>query len=218
MFIFPIVFLGLSKWLRWSRICLQCRRPWFNPCIRKTSWRRKWQPTPVPLPGEFHRRKSLVGCSPRGCLLFRPFLLWGLFLLSHNFRFGLFFFLFFFSVSQGVKLGCICGLSFFLMLGIYHHKLLSQNCLCCIPYVLVCCVSIFVSLKIFLWLKRVWFQVSLPLLRLVLWPYLWSISRSVLCSPEKNVCSALVEWSVLYTSISPFGLRYSPLCSYWLSA
>ena len=25
-------------------------------------WRRKWQPTPVFLPGEFHGRRSLVGC------------------------------------------------------------------------------------------------------------------------------------------------------------
>ena len=32
-----------------------------------THWRRKWQPTPVFLPGESHRRRSLVGCSPWGC-------------------------------------------------------------------------------------------------------------------------------------------------------
>ena len=29
-------------------------------------WRRKWQPTPVFLPGESHRQKSLVGYSPWG--------------------------------------------------------------------------------------------------------------------------------------------------------
>ena len=29
-------------------------------------WRRKWQPTPVFLPRESHRRRSLVGCSPWG--------------------------------------------------------------------------------------------------------------------------------------------------------
>ena len=29
--------------------------------------RRKWQPTPVFLPGESHGRRSLVGCSPWGC-------------------------------------------------------------------------------------------------------------------------------------------------------
>ena len=30
-------------------------------------WRRKWQPTPVFLPGESHGWRSLVGCSPWGC-------------------------------------------------------------------------------------------------------------------------------------------------------
>ena len=30
------------------------------------SWRGKWQPTPVFLPGEFHGRGSLAGCSSRG--------------------------------------------------------------------------------------------------------------------------------------------------------
>ena len=31
------------------------------------SRRRKWQPTPVFLPREFHGQKSLAGCCPRGC-------------------------------------------------------------------------------------------------------------------------------------------------------
>ena len=31
-----------------------------------TGWRRQWHPTPVLLPGKSHRRRSLVGCSPRG--------------------------------------------------------------------------------------------------------------------------------------------------------
>ena len=30
------------------------------------TWRRKWQPTPVLLPGESHGQKSLVGYSPWG--------------------------------------------------------------------------------------------------------------------------------------------------------
>ena len=38
---------------------LQCRRCGFDPW--KMSWRRKWQPTPVFLPGESHGRRSLVG-------------------------------------------------------------------------------------------------------------------------------------------------------------
>ena len=35
-----------------------------NPLI---PWRRKWQPTPVFLPGESHGRRSLVGYSPWDC-------------------------------------------------------------------------------------------------------------------------------------------------------
>ena len=32
----------------------------------KLWWRRKWQPTPVFLPGESQGRRSLVGCRLRG--------------------------------------------------------------------------------------------------------------------------------------------------------
>ena len=34
---------------------------------QKIPWRRKWQPTPVVLPRESHRQRSLVGYSPGGC-------------------------------------------------------------------------------------------------------------------------------------------------------
>ena len=47
-------------------ICLQCGRPRFNPWVGKIPWRRKWQPTPVFLPGKSHGRRSLVGYSPWG--------------------------------------------------------------------------------------------------------------------------------------------------------
>ena len=30
-------------------------------------WRRKWQPTPVFLPGKSHEQRSLVGYSPWSC-------------------------------------------------------------------------------------------------------------------------------------------------------
>ena len=35
----------------------------FDPWVGKIPWRRKWQPTPVFLPGEFHGQRSLVGYS-----------------------------------------------------------------------------------------------------------------------------------------------------------
>ena len=56
---------GLPQWLRRWRICLQCRRPRFDPWVGKI-WRRDWQPAPVFLPGEFHGQRSLDGYSPWG--------------------------------------------------------------------------------------------------------------------------------------------------------
>ena len=50
-------------WLRWERICLQCRRSGFDPWVGKIPWRRKWQPTPIFLPGESHGQRSLMGYS-----------------------------------------------------------------------------------------------------------------------------------------------------------
>ena len=47
-------------------VCLQCRRPKFDPWVGKIPWRRKWQPTPVFLPRESHGQRSLAGYSPRG--------------------------------------------------------------------------------------------------------------------------------------------------------
>ena len=46
--------LGLSLWLSWKRIRLQCQRPGFDPWVGKIPWRRERLPTPVFWPGEFH--------------------------------------------------------------------------------------------------------------------------------------------------------------------
>ena len=43
----------------------QYRRPEFDPWVRKIPWRRKWKPTLIFLPGEFHRQRSLAGYGPR---------------------------------------------------------------------------------------------------------------------------------------------------------
>ena len=37
-----------------------------DPWDGKIPWRRKWQPTPVSLPGISHGQRSLVGCNPWG--------------------------------------------------------------------------------------------------------------------------------------------------------
>ena len=39
---------------------------WVKSHVSKIPWKRLWQPTPLFLPGKFHGRRSLVGCSPWG--------------------------------------------------------------------------------------------------------------------------------------------------------
>ena len=47
-------------------ICLQWGRPGFDPWVGKILWRRKWQPTPVLLPGKFQGWRNLIGYNPWG--------------------------------------------------------------------------------------------------------------------------------------------------------
>ena len=46
--------------------CRRCKKHGFNPWIRKVPWRRKWQSTPLFLPGKYHGQRSLAGYSPGG--------------------------------------------------------------------------------------------------------------------------------------------------------
>ena len=55
---------GLPWWLSGKEYTCQCRRHWrcgFDLWIKKISWRRKWQPTPVFLSGKSHEQRSLAG-------------------------------------------------------------------------------------------------------------------------------------------------------------
>ena len=54
---------NLSLTVRLKEAFLRCG---FDPWVRKIPWRRKWQSTPVFLPGKSHGQKSLVGYSPWG--------------------------------------------------------------------------------------------------------------------------------------------------------
>ena len=47
--------------------CTRHKRCRFDPWVGKIPWRRAWQTTPVFLPGESHRQRSLLGYSPLGC-------------------------------------------------------------------------------------------------------------------------------------------------------
>ena len=71
-------------WLPWESICLaitwwlpasgkesacqyrRLKRHVFDPWVGKMPWSRRWQLMPVFLPGESHRQRSLVCCSPWG--------------------------------------------------------------------------------------------------------------------------------------------------------
>ena len=58
-----------SQVAQWKRIHCQCRRHkrcGFSSRVGKIPWRRKWQPTPVLLPGKFHGQRGLAGYSPWG--------------------------------------------------------------------------------------------------------------------------------------------------------
>ena len=55
--------LGLPRWSSSKGPACQCRgrkRHSFSSWVRKTPWRRAWQPTPVFLPGDSHGQRSLA--------------------------------------------------------------------------------------------------------------------------------------------------------------
>ena len=57
---------GNPQWLSGKEStcqCRRCRRHRFDSWVWKMPWRRKQQPTPVFLPGKFHRQRSLMGYS-----------------------------------------------------------------------------------------------------------------------------------------------------------
>ena len=62
--------MGLPRWrsvkvLNWQ--CRRCKRREFYPLqLGRSPWRRKWQPTPVFLPEEFHGQRSLAGYIVHG--------------------------------------------------------------------------------------------------------------------------------------------------------
>ena len=53
-------------WRRFLRVPWTARRSRQSILNGKIPWRRKWQPSLVSLPGNSHRQRSLVGCSPWG--------------------------------------------------------------------------------------------------------------------------------------------------------
>ena len=75
-FFLTFYFVSGYSWLRGSQVVLSGKKPGCqskrynrrgsNPWVRKTPWRREWQPTPVFLFAEPHGQRSLVGYGPQG--------------------------------------------------------------------------------------------------------------------------------------------------------
>jgi len=70
--VFRAFFKGLPRWHSGEESTCQfrkCRRPQrhrFDPSVGKIPCRKKWQTTPVFLPGKFHGQRSLADYSPKG--------------------------------------------------------------------------------------------------------------------------------------------------------
>ena len=54
---------NLPRWLSGKESACQHRRSGFNPWVKRILWRRKWQHSPVFLPGESYGQRSLAGYS-----------------------------------------------------------------------------------------------------------------------------------------------------------
>ena len=65
-----LTFVDACKLPRWrsGRVCqsVQETQETQIQSFGKIPWRRKWQPTPVFLPGKFHRQRNPAGYSPSG--------------------------------------------------------------------------------------------------------------------------------------------------------
>ena len=59
--------LGLHWWLSGKESTCQFRRHGFDPWVGKFPCKKKWQPTPVFVSGNFHWQRSLMGYSPWDC-------------------------------------------------------------------------------------------------------------------------------------------------------
>ena len=56
----------LPWWFNGRECACQCSRHGLDPWVRKIPWRRKWQPTPVYLPGKSLGKRRLAGYCPWG--------------------------------------------------------------------------------------------------------------------------------------------------------
>ena len=70
IYIYIYVYSGFPDESSGKESACQCKgrkKPGFDPWFGKIPWSRKWQLTPVFLPGKPHGQRSLEGYSPWGC-------------------------------------------------------------------------------------------------------------------------------------------------------
>lgn len=113
----------------------------------------------------------------------------------------------------------VWDLPFFLNVEIYHYKLSSWNCFCCILYLLVCCVFIYIC-KIFLnfiWSMLFNFHTFMNFLVFRSVAHKWSYSGECsVCALEMCIL-LLLDGMFCICLFGPFGLRPNSMLLYWFS-
>ena len=189
----------------------KCRKPGFSLWVGKIPWRRKWQPTPVFLPGKSHGRKSLVSYSPRGRKK-----------LDTTEQLSFFLFISSVQLLSLVRLfatpwtaECQASLSLtnsqsLLKLTSIRLVMLSNHLILCCPLLLA---SVFPSIRVF----------SNESVLCIRWPKYWSFSFNISPSNEySGLISFRIDWldllAVQGTLKSPLQHHSSKASTFWCSA
>ena len=152
-----------------------------NPWIEKILWRRKWQSTPVFLPGEFHGQGILVGYSPWSCKVLDTTEQ-----LTHMSLYHVFICIFLSVSIDYLFISSLINWLFNSILFSFH--------------VFAFCIFFFslefISNFIAFWLEKMLDMMSifLNLPRLIMCSNMSSILKKVPCALEKNVYSVAFRW------------------------
>ena len=189
----------------------KCRKPGFSLWVGKIPWRRKWQPTPVFLPGKSHGRKSLVSYSPRGRKK-----------LDTTEKLSFFLFISSVQLLSLVRLFATpwtaeCQASLSLTNSQSLLKLTSIRLVMPSNHLILCCplllASVFPSIRVF----------SSESVLCIRWPKYWSFSFNISPSNEySGLISFRIDWldllAVQGTLKSPLQHHSSKASTFWCSA
>ena len=146
------------------------REMWFDPWVGKIPWRRKWQPTPVLLPGKSNGRRILVGYSSWGHKESD---------ITEQFHFH---FATSWTAARQASLSFTISQSLLKLMST-ESVMPSNNLIFCCPLLLL--PSIFPSIRVF-------YSESALCIR---WPKYWSFSFSISPSNEySGLISFRIDW------------------------